>query len=232
MTGPAPTELLVVSADRHESSRLADAFSLDGFAVTRAHGAEHARVIARGRRPALAILGDLGSPRGALDLLCEIRASGAAAGTWDPGLATIVLGCSPGGVDVLRAFESGADDFVAPSACFLELRARVRALLRRSALRRTPRLVEVGPLVIDAGARSCSVAGSALVLRRMEFALLVHLARDPDRVFTRSELLSAVWGYRAEGATRTVDSHACRLRRRLGAGAWVVSVRGVGYRLR
>jgi DNA-binding response OmpR family regulator len=231
LTGPAPIELLVVSADPRTSLLLAEAFSLDGFAVSRAHCAEHARVMACGRRPALAILGDLGSARGALDLLCEIRASGAT-GAWDPGLATIVLGCTPGGVDALRAFEAGADDFFSLSAGLLELGARVRALLRRAALRRAPRLIEVGQLSIDVAARSCSVAGIPLLLRRMEFALLLHLARDPDRVFTRGELLAAVWGYRAAGATRTVDSHASRLRRRLGAGAWVVGVRNVGYRLR
>ena len=70
------------------------------------------------------------------------------------------------------------------------------------------------------------------MLRRMEFELLSHLALEPDRVFTRGELLRAVWGFRAQGATRTVDCHACRLRRRLGAAGWVVNVRGVGYRLR
>ena len=68
----------------------------------------------------------------------------------------------------------------------------------------------------------------------MEFELLVHLAREPERVFARDELLRAVWGYRSSGSTRTVDSHASRLRRKLDArrrGRWVINVRGVGYRL-
>ncbi len=74
------------------------------------------------------------------------------------------------------------------------------------------------------------MSGCEVDLRRLEFDLLVHLAREPERVFTREELLRAIWGYRCGGSTRTVDSHASRLRRKLGHG-WVVSVRGVGYRL-
>jgi DNA-binding response OmpR family regulator len=72
-----------------------------------------------------------------------------------------------------------------------------------------------------------------LELRRMEYQLLLHLASDPRRVFTRHELLKAVWGYRSIGNTRTLDSHASRLRRKLGVAGerWIISVWGVGYRL-
>jgi DNA-binding response OmpR family regulator len=67
----------------------------------------------------------------------------------------------------------------------------------------------------------------------MEYELLVHLARDPRRVFNKHELLKAVWGFRSQGTTRTLDSHASRLRRKLGSAGehWIVNVRGVGYRL-
>jgi DNA-binding response OmpR family regulator len=71
-------------------------------------------------------------------------------------------------------------------------------------------------------------------LRRQEFHLLVHLAREPERVFGKDELLRAVWGYRSSGSTRTLDSHASRLRRKLdvdGTRRWVINVWGVGYRL-
>lgn len=111
----------------------------------------------------------------------------------------------------------------------------MRAILRRSAAApRLERLIEVGPLAIDTGAHVVTIAARAVELRRMEFDLLVHLAREPERVFTKSELLRAVWGYRSGGSTRTVDSHASRLRRKLapdGATRWVISVWGVGYRL-
>jgi DNA-binding response OmpR family regulator len=137
-------------------------------------------------------------------------------------------------LDVLRAFEAGADDFVAQAACYLELRARLRAILRRAGGAAELRLLHVGPLALDIETHSVSLHGRALELRRMEFELLAHMAREPTRVFSREELLRTVWGYRGGGSTRTVDSHASRLRLKLAADPtrrWLVSVWGVGYRL-
>jgi DNA-binding response OmpR family regulator len=93
--------------------------------------------------------------------------------------------------------------------------------------------LRVGPLRIDRAAYAASLDGERLELRRLEYELLVHLARDPNRVFQRQELLRAVWGYRFVGTTRTVDSHASRLRRKLSATGehWIINVRGIGYRL-
>ena len=79
-----------------------------------------------------------------------------------------------------------------------------------------------------------TIDGQAVDLRRQEFELLVHLAREPQRVFRKDELLRALWGYRSSGTTRTLDSHASRLRRKLdldGDRRWVINVWGVGYRL-
>ena len=111
---------------------------------------------------------------------------------------------------------------------------RVRALLRRAAgnnQRVGP--LQIGPLTIDPAAHSVSLAGKRLELRRQEYELLLHLAGDPRRVFRKHELLEAVWGYRSPGTTRTLDSHASRLRRKLsGTGErWVINEWGVGYRL-
>jgi DNA-binding response OmpR family regulator len=132
---------------------------------------------------------------------------------------------------MLRAFEYGADDVLGEAAGYLELRARVNALLRRAGGSLEPaKRLQVGPLEIDVPGHSVRLRGRAVCLRPLEFALLVHLAREPARVFARGELLRSVWGFRAGGSTRTVDSHASRLRGKLGAG-WVVGVRGVGYRL-
>lgn len=96
------------------------------------------------------------------------------------------------------------------------------------------RILSHGKLRIDTAARTVTYAYVSIGLRRREFELLVHLARDPTRVYTRHELLRAVWDFRSEGATRTLDSHASRLRRALaqaGAVGWVPSIWGVGYRL-
>ena len=121
------------------------------------------------------------------------------------------------------------------AATYIELRARLRAVLRRSsAVPTLEPLIEVGPLVIDTRAHIVTVDGTDVHLRRMEFELLVHLAREPERVFAKTELLRAVWGYRSSGSTRTLDSHASRLRRKLamdGTRRWVISVWGIGYRL-
>jgi DNA-binding response OmpR family regulator len=96
------------------------------------------------------------------------------------------------------------------------------------------RILSHGKLSIDTAARTVTFASTPIRLRRREYDLLVYLARDPTRVYTRHELLRDIWGYRSEGITRTLDSHASRLRRALalvGANGWVRSVRGVGYRL-
>ena len=88
----------------------------------------------------------------------------------------------------------------------------------------------MGELALDPVSREVRVRGAAGRALGKEFALLRHLAAEPTRVYTKAELLRDVWGFRAPGATRTLDSHACRLRRKLGGG-FVVNVWGVGYRL-
>ena len=111
--------------------------------------------------------------------------------------------------------------------------ARIHALLRRC----PPRieLTEVGPLAIDRLARRVTVGGDEVELSAKEFALLVKLASSPDRVFTREQLLRDVWGFRTYVPTRTLESHASRVRRKLasaGLAGWIVNVWGVGYKLR
>jgi DNA-binding response OmpR family regulator len=91
-----------------------------------------------------------------------------------------------------------------------------------------------GELTVDPGTRTVTYGSMPVRLRRREYALLVHMAHDPERVWTRHELLRDVWGYRASGTTRTVDTHAGRVRRALaaaGAVGWMPSTWGVGYRL-
>jgi len=227
--------ILVVEADRRLGQAIAEELAADGFSVELARTAEHARMLARTNAPRLAVLGLLDSPRGALALLEEIRRSGPVRPLWDRTLPAIVVGSRARELDVLRAFDAGADDYLARPAAYLELRARLRAILRRSSdAQRRARLIEAGPLRIDTATRVVSVEGREVAVRRMEFELLVHLAREPERVFAKGELLRAVWRYRSGGSTRTVDSHASRLRRRLDpdeAQRWVVNVWGVGYRL-
>jgi DNA-binding response OmpR family regulator len=193
---------------------------------------EQARLLARLGPPALVVVGALGPARGAIALVEEIRDGG---GLWDVDVPTVVLDAGTAQLDVLRAFEAGADDVVARRVDYLELRARLRALLcRASAARRQGRVLAVESLQVDTAMRVATIDGTQLALRRVEFELLMHLAREPRRVFSRVELLAAVWGYNAEAKTRTLEAHASRLRRKLqphDSRRWVVNVRGVGYRL-
>jgi len=114
-----------------------------------------------------------------------------------------------------------------------ELVARMRAVLRRANGGRR-RTLSVRDLTVDLTARAVRIAGRAVQLSAKEYELLVALAEEPDRVFRKEELLRDVWGFRAQGRTRTLDSHASRLRRKLnveGDQRYVLNVWGVGYRL-
>jgi len=113
------------------------------------------------------------------------------------------------------------------------LLARVRALVRRSR-GRSVRLRRIGALEVDAVQRPVTLAERPVRVSRMEFEFLSRLASEPTRVYTKQELLREVWGFKAIGNTRTVDAHACRLRKKLaraGAPQLIANGRGVGYRL-
>ncbi|AEB11004.1 response regulator transcription factor [Marinithermus hydrothermalis] len=133
----------------------------------------------------------------------------------------------------VRGFELGADDYVTKPFSPREVVARVRALLRRVGLK--DELV-YGPLVIRPRAREVLLEGQPVALSRLEFDLLLTLARHPGMVFTRERLLERVWGPGFEGVDRVVDVHVALLRKKLGDDAehprFIETVRGVGYRFR
>jgi DNA-binding response OmpR family regulator len=135
-------------------------------------------------------------------------------------------------VDRVRAFDGGCDDYIARPFHYEELLARIRAVLRRVAPPPSERIA-VGDLLIDRAARRVTVRGAPVALAAKEYELLVKLAGEPSRVFTKEQLLREVWDFRSLGRTRTLDSHASRLRRKLAAagGDFVRNVWGVGYSL-
>ena len=198
----------------------------DGFTVFGAAWTSRALDLAERVSPDLVIAGET-------DLCRRLRA-GEPGRTWDRNVPVIVLTEPDADAAArVRALESGADDVV-PRDVYLELLARVRALLRRAVLGQAD-VVDAGPLTVDHRARQVRVGNAAVRLAGREFELAAKLASDPRRVFTKAELLRDVWGIRSAGIrTRTVDSHASRLRRKLqeaGAPGVVVNDWGVGYRL-
>ena len=167
--------------------------------------------------------------------------AGAFAPHAEPGLRTLWM--SPNGKlrDVLRGFEAGADDVIRTPYAYPEFRARVQALTRRDIhggrgqdIHGALGVIEFGELRIDTAAHEVTVGATRVGLRPLEYELLVHLARDPTRVHTKNELLGQVWGIHTAVMTRTLDSHASRLRcalARAGAEGWVRVTRGFGYHL-
>ena len=155
----------------------------------------------------------------------------------------LMLTARSGELDRVLGLELGADDYLTKPFSVLELQARVKALLRRSALTsalaaqataETPSLVEHGELRVDRLQRRAWRAGAEITLAPREFDLLWHFVQHPGRVYTRTELLADVWGHGHDGYDHTVNSHINRLRSKLGderaEAAFIHTVWGVGYR--
>jgi DNA-binding response OmpR family regulator len=215
--GAMSTALLVAEPEPTTRGFLERHLTDDGFEVV---AAEPEELAAAGSPPDLVLLGDS-------SVLEACR-------SWSRDVPVIVLG-SPGSdtVDRVRAFERGCDDWVDRPFAYEELLARIRAVLRRTSPPRRD-VFEAGGIAVDRVTRRVTVDGRPVALAGKEYELLLRLASDPRRVFTKEELLRDVWGFRSLGRTRTLDSHASRLRRKLGrgsAGTYVVNVWGVGYRL-
>jgi two-component system response regulator BaeR len=138
-------------------------------------------------------------------------------------------------VDRLVGLEIGADDYVCKPFSPREVVARVKAVLRRTRPSNPPRRLVAGPILIDEDAREVKVNEKPISLTPSEFGLLSVLMASPERVFSRSELLDKVQGYRFEGYDRTIDSHVKNLRKKIAAqipGKEIIqTIYGVGYKL-
>jgi DNA-binding response OmpR family regulator len=225
--------LLLVEDDPVLATFLADNLTADGFELVVAGSVRDGLRELEYRRPDLAIV-DLGLPDGSgLELLTQVRDADRVASRLDRNLPLLVLTARDSELDRVRGFERGADDFVTKPFSYTELRLRITAMLRRTREQRGHGRLRVGDLEVDPVAREVRLRGRRIELSQKEFALLRALAAEPTRVLTKEELLRDVWGFRSLGTTRTLDSHACRLRHKLGADGdrFVVNVWGVGYRL-
>ncbi len=225
--------LVVCEDDDPTRELLCDHLTADRYRVLPAPGASDALRLCGYKQPDLMLL-DLCLPDAAgIEVLREIRAADGGAAGLDPRLPVIVISGRGSEADRVRGFAAGADDYVVKPFHYAELAARVGAVLRRRGEGQREGSVRVGELLIDPATRSVRVGERPVRLANKEFALLRALASDPQRVFTKEELLRDVWGYRSLGRTRTLDSHASRLRRKLDPDGcrFVFNCWGVGYRL-
>ncbi|MDX6634501.1 MAG: two-component system, OmpR family, response regulator [Solirubrobacterales bacterium] len=224
--------LVVCEDDDVTLDLLCEHLAADRFGVMPAPSASDALRLCRYNHPDLLLL-DLSLPDASgLDVLREIREADGVDSRFDSRLPVIVLTGRSGDTDKIRGLDSGADDYLTKPFVYSELRARIGAVLRR---RTHPQQgpSRVGDLVIDPLRRRVTVGDREVALAKKEFALLRVLASDPTRVFTKEELLDSIWAYRGPAKTRTLDSHASRLRRKLDPehGRFVSNCWGIGYRL-
>jgi DNA-binding response OmpR family regulator len=227
MTAPTPT-VLIAEHDAAARAFLADNLEADHYWALCAGDKATALELLSAAPDALIVdlVGDT------LALVDAIRQ-----GFWsgvDPQLPILVLTSRASELQCTRLLERGADDVVCKPYSYPELRARLGALLRRAHARHARRVLRAGPLRLDLNSRRVWVRDVEIErLRGKEYELLLALIAEPDRVFTRQELLQSVWGLGSYAHTRTLDSHAARLRARLQVGGdrFVRNIWGVGYRL-
>jgi DNA-binding response OmpR family regulator len=227
---PRMPTILIVEDEPRIAELARDYLAHAGFAVRLAVDGPTGLASALRDRPDLIVL-DLGLPGlDGLDVTRKLRA--------DPATATVpivMLTARDDELDKLLGLELGADDYLTKPFSPRELVARVRAVLRRVDRSSTDGdIVRAGDVVLDIGRMRVTRAGTTVDLTPSEFALLTVLARQPGRIFTRSQLLDALRGVAFESYERAIDSHVKNLRRKLEPDPrrprYVLTVYGVGYR--
>jgi two-component system alkaline phosphatase synthesis response regulator PhoP len=222
------THVLVVDDEQDIVAIVRDYLADAGYRVSTARSGEEALRLLRSIVPDLVVL-DLGLPGiDGLDVTRRVRSTSA--------VPIIMLTARSDEADRVIGLELGADDYVVKPFSPRELLARVRAVLRRG----TPvgdddRPLRVCDLSVDPARRVVTVDGRSVELTVSEFELLAHMARSPDRVFTRGQLLEAIHGVAVDAGLRAIDAHVKNVRRKIEDDphrpARLLTVHGVGYRL-
>lgn len=221
-------ELILLVDDEASIIQLARMYlERDGFRVAAVGDGEAALKAVAGQRPALIVLDVMLPKVDGFEVCRRLRACN------DP-VAILMLTARDEDIDKIVGLELGADDYLTKPFNPRELVARVKAILRRG--ERTSGAYEktltVGDLGIDPSRREARLGGRSLDLRTQEFDLLLTLAGQPGRVFTREQLLQQAWGFDFYGQTRTVDVHIAHLRKKMGdSTVKIETVTGVGYKL-
>jgi DNA-binding response OmpR family regulator len=228
----AETQILIIEDDPSVARSLTQGLEREGYMVTWEDSAEGGFLRAKENNPHLILL-DVRLPDGSgFDVCRRIREHGLR-------MPVIILTVQDDEVDKVVGLEVGADDYLTKPYRLRELLARVRAQLRRaygSLASVGADILYVGDLVVDRSRASVTRKGEEIVLTPTEFRLLVHLGQHPGQVFSRAQLLEAVWGYSADlSDENTVKVHVRRLREKVeldpASPELVVTVRGLGYKL-
>lgn len=218
--------MLVIEDDRSLYQPLQHVFEADGFRLDFAADGAAGIEAFRNRAPALVVL-DLKLPKIHGREVCRTIRSEA------PAVPVIVLSAVTDEVDKVLMLELGADDYVTKPFSPMELRARIKALLRRRAPE-TPQVFRFGEFEVDFSRFELRRAGKPVDLTPIEFKLLAAFVQNRRGVLSRQQLLDHVWGHDIFVTDRVVDTHVGNLRRKVEADpenpVFLVSVRGVGYR--
>ncbi len=227
ITSESP-RILIVEDEVAIATGLRDALDHQGYAAEVIARGDEAIATVEDRRFDLVIL-DIMLPGASGFDVCE------ALRRQDEAVPVLMLTARGSEDDILRAFETGCDDYVTKPFSVAELHARVAALLRRARPPATSTF-EFGPWSIDPEALTASRGGESLAVSRREAGLLACLIREPGRIVSRRALLRELWGLPAPDRieTRTVDMHIAKLRKKLGkeGGDLIETVRGEGYRFK
>ncbi len=231
MSGQTP-RILLVDDEQSVQELLSYPLRKDGYEVVQARDGKEALELFGESEFDLVVL-DVMMPRmDGLECCRRLRASSP--------VPIIMLTAKSEEVDKIVGLELGADDYITKPFSVRELRSRVKALLRRSAMAREPDdgegVIEEGELRIDPLKRTVTVGGEPVELTFVEFEILMALAGSPGRVWSRDQLLGQVWGGSDYRDPRTVDVHIRHLREKIekepASPEYLLTVRGVGYRFR
>lgn len=219
------TLIMVVDDDLDLAEMLGIVLTGSGFEVDLVNSGDQVMTIFEQHEPDLVLLDVMLPGLSGIEVCTLIR---------EKSMVPIVMLTAKGdSYDVVKGLEAGADDYVVKPFNPSELVARIKVRLRRSSTESSTTL-RIGNILIDQVAHTIIRNGKTIPLTRLEFDLLVALAKEPGRVFTRDALLSEVWGYQHAADTRLVNVHVQRLRAKVEEDAdnpqVVLTVRGVGYK--
>jgi len=219
--------ILVVEDSRRLAGIIRRGLQEDAYAVDNAYDGEEAGYMAE-TTPFYLIVLDIMLPKKDGVTVCrELRAKGIST-------PILMLTAKDTIEDKVTGLDSGADDYLVKPFAFIELMARIRALLRREALPKTPK-IQVGELSMDVQTREVWRGQRKIELTAKEYAILEYFMRRPNVVVTRTMLGENVWDYEFDGISNIIDVYVRRLRRKIdedGQGSLIQTLRGAGYRLR